>query len=120
MPEFCLHPLFLPRGRLLPRRWVVFGVVTGTLTHLWALCPRCAEAPPLGPDGSFLLPYPGKDWDRLPAVGPRTPTVHRQRLAINPRPLPGNRQPPTVDGRPTTSRRLLAVVPGRPIMKWRV
>ena len=46
MPDGCLNPLFLARGRSSPRWWVVFSAVTGKLTCDWVLFPRCAETPP--------------------------------------------------------------------------
>ena len=42
-----LNLLFLLCGRMLPRWWGVVRAATGTLTYHWALCPRCAETPPL-------------------------------------------------------------------------
>ena len=38
MPDRCLNPLVLPRGRMLPRRWGVFRAATATPTSCWALC----------------------------------------------------------------------------------
>ena len=35
---FYLHLVFLPCGRMLSQRWVVFRVVTGKLMYYWALC----------------------------------------------------------------------------------
>ena len=51
MPDCCLNLLFLPRGRMLPRWWVV----TVKLNYKWALCPRCARAVQKRPPGMDMI-----------------------------------------------------------------